>query len=81
MNENSLQDTKGTTTKKGTMKNPQIVTVRQESAMNKTLGVTLTRAVLDTLDCKIKKGDVLVEWADPRTKTIYLRKQTIRGAT
>jgi hypothetical protein len=30
--------------------------------------------VLDILDDKIKKGDILVEWGDPHTKTIYLRR-------
>lgn len=59
---------------KGTKQNPQHVTVRQESSKNDTLSVTLSKNVLDILDDKIKKGDILVEWADSTTNTIYLRR-------
>jgi hypothetical protein len=59
---------------KGTKLNPQAVTVRQESAKNRTLSITLTKSVLDILDFEIKRGDILMQWADPTTKTIYLRK-------
>lgn len=59
---------------KGTKQNPQHVTVRQESSKNDTLSITLSKSVLEVLDDEIKKGDVLVEWADPTTKTIYLRR-------
>lgn len=57
---------------KGTKLNPQHVTVRQESSKNDTLSVTLSKSVLDILYDKIKKGDILEEWAD--STTIYLRK-------
>ena len=57
---------------KGTKQNPQHVTVRQESSKNDTLSVTLSKSVLDILQDKIKKGDILVEWSD--STTIYLRK-------
>ena len=63
------------TIRKGTKLNPQIVTVRQESAKNRTLSVTLTKSVLDILDFEIKRGDILQQWADPATRTIYLRKK------
>ena len=65
---------------KGTKQNPQHVVVRQESKKNNTLSVTLSKSVLDTFGHapeefqKIKKGDVLIQWADPTTRTIYLRK-------
>lgn len=58
---------------RGTRQYPQHVTVRQESAKNNTLSVTLSKSVLDVLHNEIKKGDILMEWADPLTKTIYLR--------
>ena len=61
---------------KGTKNNPQEVVVRQESTKNKTLVITLSKSVIELLDSEeIKKGDVLVQWADPSTKTIYLRKK------
>lgn len=60
---------------KGSKQNPQHVTVRQESSKNDTLSVTLSKSVLDILDDEIKKGDILIEWADPTTKTIYLKKK------
>jgi hypothetical protein len=61
---------------KGSKQNPQRITVRQESSKNNTLSVTLSKSVLDILDDdkKIKKGDILAEWGDPTTKTIYLRR-------
>jgi hypothetical protein len=70
---------KDSTITKGTKQNPQRVIVRTESFKNQTLTVTLSKSVLQTLsskdgDLEIKKGDVLIEWADPITKTIYLKK-------
>lgn len=53
----------------------RIVTVRQESNKNKTLSITLTKAVLEIVGSdKIKKGDKLAQWADADTGIIYLRK-------
>ena len=51
------------------------VIVRQESAKNRTLSVTLSKVVLEKLDDPIKKGDVLTQWVDPTTQTICLRKK------
>ena len=59
---------------KGTKQNPQHVIVRQESSKNYTLSVTLSKSVLDIMKDGIKKGDMLLEWGDPTTGTIYLRK-------
>jgi hypothetical protein len=50
------------------------VTVRQESRTNNTLSVTLTKNVLEFMQSKIEKGDRLLQWSDPTTKTVYIRK-------
>ena len=59
---------------KGSEQNPQIVTVRQESTKNNTLTITISKSVLNILDCKIKKGDRLLQWAEPADRTIRLTK-------
>lgn len=64
---------------KGTKQNPQHVIVRTESFKNPTLTVTLSKSVIavlakDDADQEIKKGDIVMQWADPNTKTIYIRK-------
>lgn len=59
---------------KGTKKNPCIVTVRQESKKNNTLSITLTKGVIGISETKIKRGDRLIQWADPESKTIYIKK-------
>ena len=66
---------------KGLKDNPIEVVVRQESATNKTLSITLSRSVLEVLGLdEIKKGDVLLQWVDPTTKTIYLKKKVVRSS-
>lgn len=62
---------------KGTKNNPHKVVVRQESTKNRTLSITLSKNIIELLgdgETGIKKGDVLAEWVDPTSKTIYLRK-------
>jgi hypothetical protein len=61
---------------KGTSEHyPVEVVVRQESAKNRTLSITLSKVVLESLDGEIKKGDILLQWVEPMTKMIYLRKK------
>jgi hypothetical protein len=60
---------------KGKKEDPVLVTVRQESSTNRTLSITLSKSVLEILGFdEIKKGDVLMQWADPTTKIVCLRK-------
>lgn len=59
---------------KGTEQNPMVISVRMESSKNKTLTITLSKAVIANLGMEIKKGDKVVQWADINNQTICVAR-------